>query len=63
MKIINVVLAFMICIAIYACKDTTDCVCTYNNGTQTTVSDWNGDCSNITTNDVANLDLGSCHED
>ncbi|MCH3924562.1 MAG: hypothetical protein LKE30_06575 [Bacteroidales bacterium] len=64
MKIINILLAVMFCLALYACSNTTDCVCTYNDGQQqTTVSDWNKSCSDITTDDVANLDEGSCHQD
>ena len=38
--------------ALYSCSDTNDCVCTYENGTEATVSDWSGDCSQINVIDL-----------
>lgn len=42
-----------------ACSDTKDCRCTINsdnNQTVVTVSDWDGDCSDIDANDIEGFD-------
>jgi hypothetical protein len=66
MKIFSVILAFSTCMIMAACSDTTDCVCTINtaNGQQqTTLSDWDGNCANITSNDIENLANVPCYEE
>ena len=44
-KIVLSLAIFAASFAFFACADTTDCLCTYNNGQTTTVADYDGDCS------------------
>lgn len=60
-KIIVVIFSLIMSVCFYACSDTKDCVCEVD-GKQTTVSDWDKSCSDITANDVPNLGTNPCSE-
>lgn len=51
-RLIYLAVASAFAFALYSCSDTNDCVCTYENGTEATVSDWSGDCSQINVIDL-----------
>ena len=51
-RLIYLAVASAFAFALYSCGDTNDCVCTYENGTEATVSDWSGDCSQINVIDL-----------
>lgn len=71
-KIIYVTFALLFGAVIYSCSDTSDCVCPVNEVSnifieKTTsnvpVNDWDGDCSDITGEDLGGEILnGSCTE-
>ena len=44
-KIVFLLALFAASFAFFSCADTTDCLCTYDNGQTTTVADYDGDCS------------------
>lgn len=44
-KIVFSLALFAASFAFFSCADTTDCLCTYDNGQTTTVADYDGDCS------------------
>lgn len=46
-KIVLSLAIFAASFAFFACADTTDCLCTYNNGQTVPVADYDGDCSSI----------------
>lgn len=46
-KIVLSLAIFAASFAFFACADTTDCLCTYNNGQTVPVADHDGDCSSI----------------
>lgn len=46
-KIVFSLVLFAASFAFFSCADTTDCLCTYDNGQTTTVADYDGDCSAI----------------
>lgn len=46
-KIVFSLALFAASFAFFSCADTTDCLCTYDNGQTTTVADYDGDCSAI----------------
>lgn len=46
-KIVLSLAIFAASFAFFACADTTDCLCTYNNGQTVTVADHDGDCSAV----------------
>lgn len=46
-KIVLLLAIFAASFAFFACADTTDCLCTYNNGQTVPVADYDGDCSSI----------------
>lgn len=45
--------------AFFACADTTDCLCTYNNGQTTTIADYDGDCSALNIDDLLNKKMAA----
>lgn len=51
-KIVLSLAVFAASFAFFACADTTDCLCTYNNGQTTTVADYDGDCSALNIDDL-----------
>lgn len=51
-KIVFSLALFAASFAFFACADTTDCLCTYNNGQTTTVADYDGDCSALNIDDL-----------
>ncbi len=72
-KIIYVVFALSFGVTLYSCTNTTDCVCTIvteNNipvqkaSSNVSVTDWDGDCSDITSKDLEGRILeGACREE
>ncbi len=44
---------FVCAVALASCGDTTDCLCTYDNGSTTQFYDHDGDCSEIELNDLS----------
>lgn len=66
MKTLKVLLAaFVVSMFFAACSDTKDCACEVNTTkkTQTIISDWDGDCSDITAEDVPGWDGNPCSEE
>lgn len=51
-KIVLSLALFAASFAFFSCADTTDCLCTYNNGQTTTVADYDGDCSALNIDDL-----------
>lgn len=72
-KIIYVTFALLFGTVIYSCSDASDCVCPVNEASnivmkkatsQVEVSNWDGDCSDITNEDLDGEILnGSCVEE
>lgn len=72
-KIIYVTSALLCGVVIYSCSDTSDCICPVNevsniliekSTSQVRVSNWDGDCSDITDEDLDGEILnGSCREE
>ncbi len=51
-RLVYLAVASAFAFALYSCSDTNDCFCTYEDGTEATVNDWSGDCSQINVIDL-----------
>lgn len=56
-RLVYLAVASAFAFALYSCGDTNDCVCTYEDGTEATVNDWSGDCSQINVIDLTKKQL------